>query len=384
MTGTRLTAAFDLLAIGRLADAHEILQEVLRADPRSAYALCALSSYHQVAGDPAAALAAADDAVAADPRLALAHHQRARALLSQFQVVEAHEAAERMVRLDPASPLAHRLHAETLRLTGRPTEALRAVDEAMRLDPTSADNYAELARIHAAMGNRAGLLAAAREGRRLDPQATWPVEQLANADEQRLRHASAARAYRSLSRAHPGEPRWAEAIDQALSLRQMAWTGLAAIPAFTALGMYVADAPPGRRAAVTAGLLGAWVLGWAITGRGLNRTWWRLVRRGEAHQGLFAFATGTLLGSAALFGFVPGRVPWPLLVLLAPFFVVALWPAFALGQLTLDGYRWRARGRRDLRRGAAPATRAWSPGSSAPPPLPADLRPRDTPAPPAG
>jgi len=379
----RLRLARDLIDIGQLDRAHAIVARELAADPNSADALCTLAYHHLARDDFPAMLTAADAAVAARPQHPWAHQLRGAALLNLRRAPDAVAAITTSVELAPHAAQGHRLLAQALLRSGDRVGAYRAARTAVDVDPQSPESHAVLATVYHASGERALGRAADTAALRLAPDAEWPLRSLAQSDLHRWRLPAAARAYHALLRAHPTSRELPEAFALTLDWLQAAWCGLAAVPALTAVVLYLTGVGPGTRAAVVGALLAAWIAGYCYAHRGLAAVWWRHMRSSETERReprASVLALLTLLGAAVLFGTTPVRLPVLGLVVALVFLVVALVLPIGFAGIQVAVLVRDAALRRAFRR---ELTRASSPGSSAPPTPPAGPRPRGTPVPPA-
>ena len=96
------------------------------------------------AGDPEAAVSAADQAVATHPQEPLAHLAHGRALLAAGHHAEAAEALWQAVQLDPVSAPAHRLFGLALASVGRFREAAQVWEQWKRLGTRPPEEEAQL------------------------------------------------------------------------------------------------------------------------------------------------------------------------------------------------------------------------------------------------
>jgi hypothetical protein len=96
------------------------------------------------AGDPDAAVEAAEQAASGHPDQPLAHLVHGRALLAAARYPESTEALWQAVQLDPASAPAHRLFGLSLAAVGRFREAAQIWEQWKRLDDKSPDEVSQL------------------------------------------------------------------------------------------------------------------------------------------------------------------------------------------------------------------------------------------------
>ena len=81
------------------------------------------------------ALALAQQAVALDDSLPVAHSLLGNVYAQKQQYDQAIAEGERAIALDPNNADSYAVQAQALNMAGRPEEALRAVEQAMRLNP---------------------------------------------------------------------------------------------------------------------------------------------------------------------------------------------------------------------------------------------------------
>jgi tetratricopeptide (TPR) repeat protein len=120
--------------------------------------------------------AAADRAIALDPKLADAHAAKAFALFFRDWDISGSDAEfRRALALDPDSALTHQWYASTLsnRLEG--AECLKQIDEALRLNPTSAAVAADAALFQAAFGDFDAGMKALKELEETQPTLATPA-----------------------------------------------------------------------------------------------------------------------------------------------------------------------------------------------------------------
>ncbi|GIJ45740.1 hypothetical protein Val02_26260 [Virgisporangium aliadipatigenens] len=378
----RLRLARDLIDVGQLDRAHAVVARELAEAPGSADALCTLAYEHLARGEFDRMLAAAEAAVAANPRLPWAHQLRGAALLNLGRAGEAVSAVQASVELAPQAAQVHRLLAQTRLRAGDRVAAYQAARTAVELEPHSPESHAVLATVYHASGERALGRAADTAALRLAPDAEWPLRSLAQSDLHRWRLPAAARAYHALLRTHPTSRELPEAFALTLDWLQAAWCGLAAVPALSAVALYFSGARHSTRLTAVGVMLVAWLAGYAYAHRGLGAVWWRHIRSSETERReprATVLSLVTLLGVAVVFGATPVRLHVMVLIVALVFGAVALvlpvgFAGIQVALLVRDAALRRAF-RRDL-------TRASSRGSSAPPAPPADPHPRGRPAPP--
>ncbi|WP_341229950.1 tetratricopeptide repeat protein [Nocardioides salarius] len=130
------------------------LRAALRLDPEHYSALLTLVDVSARADHRAAALAAADRALALHPDAWTSHYAKAMALMSgtQPRPVPALDCVDRGLRTAPHEPSLHNLAGVCLDAMMRPDEARRAFEEALRLDPQHVLAGANLAGLDAEGG----------------------------------------------------------------------------------------------------------------------------------------------------------------------------------------------------------------------------------------
>ncbi|MER7946898.1 tetratricopeptide repeat protein [Streptomyces sp. NPDC096079] len=139
---TALARAEALYETGRYAQAGELVARHLAGEPEDADALVLLARCHHRAGDRAAALDAADQALRAQPELLGGWLMRAHVLLAERRFQEAEATARHAVALAPhywgthyALGTALAEHAEHARTPARTVEAYEAARTAVGLAP---------------------------------------------------------------------------------------------------------------------------------------------------------------------------------------------------------------------------------------------------------
>jgi tetratricopeptide (TPR) repeat protein len=142
-----------LHAAGRLAEADQVYREILRRSPGHADSLHMLGVLALQAGQPEAALAQLDRAIAADPSRSVFHANRANALLALGRAEEAEAACRTGLR--------HKRNSiEALQTLGHALSELDRADEAVDAYRQALAQRADLPDIHAHIG-----LALAQGGR---------------------------------------------------------------------------------------------------------------------------------------------------------------------------------------------------------------------------
>jgi tetratricopeptide (TPR) repeat protein len=134
-TDVRIMRAAALEALGRTADARRELEEVAKADPKSALPHLRLGLIDVRAGELTAAEQHIRDAIRIDPKLAEAHDQLAVVLAMQGRFEESVAAARTAVELKPDVAVAHGNLASALARMGRVDEAIAEYRRSLTLDP---------------------------------------------------------------------------------------------------------------------------------------------------------------------------------------------------------------------------------------------------------
>jgi tetratricopeptide (TPR) repeat protein len=127
---------------GRLAEAQELYEQVLRADPRHAEALHLLGYLWFQKGDIARALDMIGRAVELQPKSASFRYNRGLILQQAGRLDDAAVDFRQVAALQPADPGAWESLGETLLALGRQEEALQAYDRALALNPGAAELHA--------------------------------------------------------------------------------------------------------------------------------------------------------------------------------------------------------------------------------------------------
>ncbi len=133
-----------LHGIGRLAEAEQVYRQVLAAAPAYADALHMLGVLALQSGQPQAAVACIDQAIAVKPSVAMYHINRANALLALGRLDDALRACREALRFKPNSAEAQQTLGHVLSDLGRPEEAIAAYSTALRLKPDLRDLHNDL------------------------------------------------------------------------------------------------------------------------------------------------------------------------------------------------------------------------------------------------
>ena len=194
-----------LHAAGRLAEAKQRYRQILAAAPDHAATSHMLGVLALQTGHPADALRALDAALAADPRPALVHANRANALLALNRPAEAEAACREALRRKPtaAEPWASLGHA--LSDQGRATEAIAAYQRALVLNPRLPELHTGLGMALHDAARLAEAEAAFAEAARRAPGDPIAAGNLAGVLKDRGRLAEAEAAYRAILARHPDD-----------------------------------------------------------------------------------------------------------------------------------------------------------------------------------
>jgi tetratricopeptide (TPR) repeat protein len=195
-----------LAEVGRHAEAEARLRTALAAEPADADLLTLLAYVLRRQRDYPAALAAADAAVAAGPRLADAHAERAESLILLIRDEDAVVAAGEAVRLAPHEPAGQLVLARALAAGRRFAEARAAARNGLALAPRSVEGLLTLADVERDAGGREAAEEAARAALALDPENAYGRWLLAMLDAERLRVGRSVRALHDLARENPAHP----------------------------------------------------------------------------------------------------------------------------------------------------------------------------------
>ena len=139
-----LREALGLHRAGRLAEARECYERVLRAAPRTAPALNGLGMIHQAQGRPREALPLLRAALAERPDSAIYHNNLANTLLALGRAEAAEAAYREAVRLDPDYENAQLNLGALLRGQGRIADAIACYERAVALAPDRAGTFNDL------------------------------------------------------------------------------------------------------------------------------------------------------------------------------------------------------------------------------------------------
>jgi tetratricopeptide (TPR) repeat protein len=365
-TGTsreRLKLANELLDMGRVDTASELVRAVLAVDPHHGRALCTLARCHDEAGENTQTLAAAEAAIEVDPDNEWAHRLRSVALRKLGRVSEALAAADRAVELDPHWWGTHRARASALLTGGQTLEAYRSAARVRELAPTNPESYYLFTDVYEAAGE---LSAARREyhaGLAVSPTHVPLLGGLAYLDRLERRDGRAARRYLDVLALRPADNGYRLRLHRAVAAMERRVGALGALVAVPILATYHPGGSYPWRLALIMTILVAYgtVIGW--THRRLGRLWQAQARFNDGVTRLAAPQLAMLAPAALLTVLaVPGA--WMSSGLVAVFVVyqfLVLGPAVSLLGADVGAIltRWRRRTafRKDLRKaGITPIT----------------------------
>jgi tetratricopeptide (TPR) repeat protein len=332
-------AARHLAEVGRFVEAEARLRSALAAGPADGDVLTLLGYVLRQQRDYPAALAACDAAVAADPRLADAHAERAESLIALIRDEDAVVAAGEAVRLAPHAAAGHLVLARSLAAGRRFAEARTSARHGLALAPRSVEGLLTVADVERDAGGRDAAEEAARAALAIEPENAYGRWLLAMLDAERLRVGRSMRALRDMARENPARP---DVISMTWPIRSLLsalrrWFAAAIVLVAVCTLAATWWAPAGPAGRILAGLFATVVAGFALRvlipagrlpWRCLRLVPWLLRRATRAAMGTVAVMVALLLGYA-----VTGR--WWLAVL-ALAAVPVLW---ALGLAELLGAR---------------------------------------------
>jgi len=136
-----MARAHSLIAVGRHAEAIELLRSAMTSDPQSPDLACMLAAALLGIGKPAESLQAAQSAAALAPDSEWPFRVMAHAFLRLKKSKEALSAAEQAVRLAPTERLAIEVSAEAQLACGKTTDAEVAASRLIALFPESASGF---------------------------------------------------------------------------------------------------------------------------------------------------------------------------------------------------------------------------------------------------
>ncbi len=145
--------AGEQLALGRAGEARRRLSALVARSPASVPFLARLAAAEQADGDPTAALATLDRALALSPELEFLHQASGEALLALGRTTEAAAALRRSVALAPRAATTWLRLAESELRAGHPEAEQSILREALAAGAESAFVHARLAEIELARGD---------------------------------------------------------------------------------------------------------------------------------------------------------------------------------------------------------------------------------------
>jgi tetratricopeptide (TPR) repeat protein len=155
---------------GRLQEAEQVYRQVLAEQPRHADASHMLGVIATQCGQPQAALACIDQAIALKPSAAIFHVNRAAALLALRRLDDALAACQAGLRLQRNLAQASQVMGHVLSDLGRPEEALAAYRDALRHGPDVPDLYNNIGLALRQAGRLEEALVALRQAVRRTPR----------------------------------------------------------------------------------------------------------------------------------------------------------------------------------------------------------------------
>jgi tetratricopeptide (TPR) repeat protein len=191
---------------GRLQEAEKIYREVLAAAPGHADSLHMLGVLAAQCGQPQAAVACMDQAIALKPSAAIFHINRANALLALGQLDAALAGCQAALRLKRNSAEACQVMGHVLSDLGRPEEAVAAYRDALRHKPDLADINNNIGLALRQAGALEEAAAALEEAVRRAPQDEQAQSNLAGVLKELGRLPDAEARYRAALRQHPDDP----------------------------------------------------------------------------------------------------------------------------------------------------------------------------------
>ncbi len=352
--------AQQLAQVGHYDEAERITREGLAESPADGWLLTLLASVLRLRRDYAAALIAAEAAIASAPQLADAHLERAESLIVVVRSRDAVAAAGEAVRLDPEMASAHFVLARALAAAGDFPPARAAVARGRGLDPRSVEGLLTVADVERDAGNRDAARAAAKAALALAPDDTYGRWLLAMLDAERLKVRRSMRALREVARDNPARTDVVSMTWPVRGVLSGLRRGLAAAAGLVCVLLLVAHwwwPPAGTFGRIVSGVLAFVMVGFAArilipAGRlpwRCLRLLPRLMRRADI-AGLVV--TGVAVALLVLFAAVPW---WPL-----PVIALALTPVLAvLGLAEMLGAGLEDPGIRHALRKLAGEFRAW-------------------------
>jgi tetratricopeptide (TPR) repeat protein len=199
-SGVRLQGA------GRLAEAEQIYRQILAAAPGHADSLHMLGVIASQCGQPQAAVACIDQAIAIKPSAAMFHVNRAAALLALGQLDAALAACQTALRLQRNSAEATQVMGHVLSDLGRTEEALAAYRDALRYKPDLPDLYNNVGLVLRQADRLEEAAVALRQAVKRAPRDAQAQGNLGGVLKELGRPVEALDCYRAALRLHPDDP----------------------------------------------------------------------------------------------------------------------------------------------------------------------------------
>jgi tetratricopeptide (TPR) repeat protein len=159
-----------LYRLDRFEEAEDVIAEAKSRFPSSPQPLTQAALLHLIQGRVAEALSELEQALALDPRYALAHGLLSNIYLVQNQKDLARQAAEQAVAANPFSPSAYLDLSLVKQAEFRLEEALQAARKALELDPEDPQALIQVSRLLFGLGRLSEAFKAAEQARRRAPQ----------------------------------------------------------------------------------------------------------------------------------------------------------------------------------------------------------------------
>jgi tetratricopeptide (TPR) repeat protein len=199
-SGVRLQGA------GRLAEAEQVYRQVLAAVPGHADSLHMLGVIALQCGQPQAAVACIDQAIAIKPSTAMFHVNRAAALLTLRELDAALAACQAALRLQRNSAEAAQVMGHVLSDLGRPEEALGAYRDALRHKPDLPDLYNNMGLVLRQADRLEEAVVALRQAVKRAPRDAQAQGNLGGVLKELGRPVEALECYRAALRLQPDDP----------------------------------------------------------------------------------------------------------------------------------------------------------------------------------
>jgi tetratricopeptide (TPR) repeat protein len=199
-SGVRLHGA------GRLAEAESVYRQVLGAAPGHADSLHMLGVIASQCGQPQAALACFDQAIAIRPSDAMFHVNRAAALLELRQLDAALTACRQALRLKRNCAEAYQVMGHVLSDLRRPEESIAAYRDALRHNPELPDLYNNMGLALRQAGRLEEAVVALRQAVKRAPRDAQAQGNLGGVLKELARPADAEACYRDALQSSPDDP----------------------------------------------------------------------------------------------------------------------------------------------------------------------------------